>query len=359
VRTRIGCAMQCAYCLTANLNRRHANADVEVVLEEIALTVCEARRRGIGTVPLMFADDEFNLPDEQHARAVLEGILERGLASSLSWRGYFNPTPFSDELAELIKKTNGHVSVTVDTAAEAVMARINKPFRRRHLDRLLETISRYELSADMGFIFGLPGESEQTVRETGTFIRLLPKSIDVVYSAGARVYPHTPLAAIARQEPRHVYGGTEDFFAPAVYCSPLAPRQLARLLKSAFADLDNVEPVGVGFGRGRRTAAHAYRVALGQRPRDDWAAVLDDAAMSGDARRSRTEALAGVMQIAVWHDRFDLAGAACSRLLRERVPPSVRAGLHLTRLGYAALRMGNWARRTRPRARANTAAPAR
>jgi hypothetical protein len=87
--------------------------------------------------------------------------------------------------------------------------------------------------------------------------------------------------------------------------------------------------------------------------------VLDDAAMSGDARRSRTEALAGVMQIAVWHDRFDLAGAACSRLLRERVPPSVRAGLHLTRLGYAALRMGNWARRTRPRARANTAAPAR
>ena len=76
VRTRIGCAMQCVYCTAANLGRQHANGDLEVVLEELERTVAEARERGVGRVPIFFADDEFNLPDERHPISVLEGLRE-------------------------------------------------------------------------------------------------------------------------------------------------------------------------------------------------------------------------------------------------------------------------------------------
>ena len=166
VRTRIGCAMQCVYCTAANLGRQHANGDIETVLDEVERTVAGARERGVGRVPIFFADDEFNLPDERHPIAVLEGLRERGLTKHISWRAYFNPTPFSAEFAELVRETNGHVSITVDSAADTLLETAQKPFRRRHLDALVALLGEHGVSADLGLIFGLPGETEETIAET-------------------------------------------------------------------------------------------------------------------------------------------------------------------------------------------------
>ena len=198
VRTRIGCAMQCVYCTAANLGRQHANGDLETVLDEVEQTVQAARERGVGRVSIFFADDEFNLPDERHPISVLEGLRDRGLAKHLTWRAYFNPTPFSAEFAELVRETNGHVSITVDSAADSLLETAQKPFRRRHLDDLVALLSEHGVSADLGLIFGLPGETEETIAETIAFVRALPLSVEVVYSAGARVYPHTPLVTDRR-----------------------------------------------------------------------------------------------------------------------------------------------------------------
>ena len=149
--------MQCVYCTAANLGRQHANGDLDTVLDEVERTVAGARERGVGRVPIFFADDEFNLPDERHPIAVLEGLRERGLTKHISWRAYFNPTPFSAEFAELVRETNGHVSITVDSAADALLETAQKPFRRRHLDALVALLGEHGVSADLGLIFGLPG----------------------------------------------------------------------------------------------------------------------------------------------------------------------------------------------------------
>ena len=82
VRTRIGCAMQCVYCLTANLGRKHENGALEVVLDELEQTVAAAAERGVARVPVFFADDEFNLPDERHSIAVLRGSSSAGSRTS-------------------------------------------------------------------------------------------------------------------------------------------------------------------------------------------------------------------------------------------------------------------------------------
>jgi pyruvate-formate lyase-activating enzyme len=351
VRTRMGCAMQCVYCLTANLRRAHANGDVAAVVAEIEATVAASAERGIGETPIFFADDEFNLPDERHAIAVLRAIRERGLHEKLNWRGYFNPTPFSDELARLVTETNGHVSITVDTAAEAVMARAQKPFRRRHLDALIELLAQHGVPADLGLIFGLPGETQETIAETVAWVRSLPTSIEVVYSAGARVYPHTPLAAIARAEPERLVGASDPtFLEPAVYSAPLPPRQLARRLADEFADLPNVSRVGVGYRSGRTTLADAYRAVLGGGKKNEWARILEQAAAPGDFQRSPAESISSCLHVALWHQRFDLAAAACSRLLKERELPAgaSRRGLRLSSFAYRALdahdQLSRWVR---------------
>jgi radical SAM superfamily enzyme YgiQ (UPF0313 family) len=352
VRTRIGCAMQCVYCTAANLGRRHASGELDAVLDEIERTVSGARERGVGRVSIFFADDEFNLPDERHPIAVLQGIRERDLAKHMTWRAYFNPTPFSDEFAELVRKTGGHVSITVDSAADSLLAIAQKPFRRRHLDDLIALLGEHGVSADLGLIFGLPGETEETVAETIDFVRSLPKSIEVVYSAGARVYPHTPLARIAEREPEWLVAHDDPtFLTPTVYSRPWPPRELARRLDEHLRDLPNVDRVGVAYRSGQTTLADAYRVTLSQNGRSGWGDVLEQAAHD-DSQRKPAEMIAACLQVALWHGRYDLASAAAGRLLQEDVPSEMsRTQLRFARFAYGGLALADRARGVRLRRR--------
>ncbi len=345
VRTRIGCAMQCVYCTAANLGRQHANGVLETVLDEIERTVTDSRERGVGRVPIFFADDEFNLPDERHPIAVLEGLRDRGLAKHLSWRAYFNPTPFSAQFAELVRETDGHVSITVDSAADALLETAQKPFRRRHLDALVALLGEHGVSADLGLIFGLPGETEETIAETIAFVRELPESIEVVYSAGARVYPHTPLARMAAQEPDRLVGADDPtFLTPVVYSRPWPPRELARRLEEELGDLPNVSRVGVAYRSGQTTLTDAYRVALSRDGKLGWHEILERAAHD-DTQRKPAETIAACLQVALWHGRDDLASAAAARLLREEVPPEMsRAQLRFARLAYGGLALADKAK---------------
>jgi hypothetical protein len=346
VRTRIGCAMQCVYCTAANLGRQHASGELETVLDEIKETVQSARGRGVGRVSIFFADDEFNLPDERHPISVLQGIAERGLAKHLTWRAYFNPTPFSAEFAELVRETNGHVSITVDSAADALLETAQKPFRRRHLDTLVALLGEHGVSADLGLIFGLPGETEETIAETIAFVRALPESIEVVYSAGARVYPHTPLARIAQEESEWLVGSEDPtFLMPVVYSRPWPPRQLARRVDEQLAGLPNVNRVGVAYRSGQTTLADAYRVALAQNGKGSWADILERAAREDDPSRKPAESIAACLQVALWHGRFDLASSAAGRLLQEDVPSEMsRAQLRFARLAYGGLALADRAK---------------
>jgi radical SAM superfamily enzyme YgiQ (UPF0313 family) len=345
VRTRIGCAMQCVYCTAANLGRQHASGGIDTVLDEIEQTVVEARGRGVGRVSIFFADDEFNLPDERHPIAVLQGIVDRGLSKHLTWRAYFNPTPFSPEFAELVRETNGHVSITVDSAADSLLETAQKPFRRRHLDGLVALLSEHGVSADLGLIFGLPGETEDTIAETIDFVRSLPKSVKAFYSAGARVYPHTPLARIADAEPELLVGADDPtYLHPVVYSSPWPPRELARRLDAELAGLPNVERVGVAYRSGQTTLSDAYRAVLSQNGQAGWGEILERAAHDESQRKS-AETIAACLQVALWHGRYELASAAAARLLREDMPPEMsRAQLRLARLAYGGLALADRAK---------------
>ena len=100
--------MPCSYCTAANMGRVHGEGDVGEIVDEIAALVASARAKGLPVLPLFLAADEVNLPDERLLERVLRELLARDLAKSLHWRGYFNPTPFSDELCETDRGDERH-----------------------------------------------------------------------------------------------------------------------------------------------------------------------------------------------------------------------------------------------------------
>ena len=196
--------------------------------------------------------------------------------------------------------------------------------------------------------FGLPGETEATLAETIEFVRSLPPRSRFP-PTGARVYPHTPLAALAREGPELLFGADDpSFFEPVVFSALGPPRDLARRLKREFADLPHVRAAGVGFASGRQTVARAYRVATGAAPATTWQDVLDEAERAGDYQRTPGESLAAVMQIALWHERLDLGTSAATRLLRFR--GALPDGLTRRRVRLVRLRLTAHAARS-PQAR--------
>lgn len=322
VRIRIGCGMTCSYCTAATLLRVKARDEAALVVDELAEFMRRSAPRRYEAAQVFFAADEFNLPDERHGIAILEEVRARGLAADLAWRGYFNPVPFSDRLVDLVKETNGFPSITVDSASDRILAKNHKPFRRRHLDSLVARLLDRGVPFDLGLIFGLPGETEETLAETVAFVRALPEHVEVVYSAGARVYPHTPLAAVAQREPERLVRSDEDIgaLAPVVYSALERPRALARRLDGVFADRPNVRPMGVGFRRTPTVLARAYRAfALGAEI--DWGAALAEARASHQPDGFTS----GLAEIAYWHGRLDEARQAILAMSAEGRPPDVLA----------------------------------
>jgi anaerobic magnesium-protoporphyrin IX monomethyl ester cyclase len=301
VRLRTGCAMACSYCTAASMGRVHGDGDVSEIVGEIAALVASAQLRGLPVLPLFLAADEVNLPDERLLVRLLREIVERELAPSLHWRGYFNPTPLGDELCDLIVATNGTVSMTVDSASDAVLAQNGKAFRRRHLDASIARVVGHGITLELGLIFGLPGETEQTLAETVAWVHGLPASVEVVYAAGARVYPGTPLAHAAAEGPEHLVRLGDGLLDPTAYCALEAPRALARRLQGLLGARPHTDLLGVGYRSASRAPSEAYRLVRERADRPAWEAMLERAAGTAPGVRG------ALLQIALWHGRHDLA----------------------------------------------------
>lgn len=308
VRTRIGCAMSCAYCLTANMRRTHQTGDVSAVLAELEALAVHAEAVGAIEVPVMFADDEVNLPGDRSVHELLSALAERpDITARLNWRGYFNPVPFDEELAELTKATNGHICLTVDTASERVMKASGKPFRRRHLDQVISLFLERKVSFNAGLIFGLPGEDEETMRESISWAKSLPSDIIIDYAPGARVYPDTPLAAEARRTP-HLTGGDPGFLDVAVYSASRPPRELARYLDEQFAGHSNIQRIGDGYARADRSPSRLARLLLRPDP-VAWRALMESF-VDEKSPRGTTNKLRRAENAALWQRRYELAEIA-------------------------------------------------
>ncbi|NUR90987.1 MAG: radical SAM protein, partial [Nonomuraea sp.] len=193
------------------------------------------------------ADAELNLPYEDHVLRVCAGIRDGGLAGRISWRGYFNVTPFSDALIDgLLSAGCDSPSFAVDSFHDAGLRAHQKNFRSRHVHDLLGRLLARgpAVRPEVCLLFGAPGETLAGIEENVRWMRhYADRGIQIAYSCGLRVYPNTPLG----QRPldrAHLYlpsgplGGTglhrftpdELLRQPVVYCEPLAPRELAHHL---------------------------------------------------------------------------------------------------------------------------------
>jgi radical SAM superfamily enzyme YgiQ (UPF0313 family) len=141
------------------------------------------------------------------------------------------------------------MGITIESAADAVLARMRKGFTAEDVRRAAEAVRRHRIPCLWILLFGGPGETEATVRETLDFVHRSVRPRDVVfYNWRLRVYPGTELERMARAE-GVLEGGRDGLLKPAFYFSPgMDPVRLdGTLRRFAASHLNCVSLESVGL----------------------------------------------------------------------------------------------------------------
>ena len=166
-----------------------------------------------------FVDNVFNSPYE-HAVDICSGLATAKLPVRLQ-SVELNPRFVDDPLLTVMERA-GFVGagITAESASDVVLENLNKGYSYEDLRKTAETVCRHKLPILWIFMFGGPGESQESVEETLRFAETHIRPTDVAFfSAGIRIYPGTRLERIARQQ-GVLTVSADNLLLPTFYVSP-------------------------------------------------------------------------------------------------------------------------------------------
>ncbi|MFI5999622.1 tryptophan 2-C-methyltransferase [Streptomyces sp. NPDC051366] len=206
ILTKNGCTYRCSHCVEPDAKGiRFGRRDVAAVVDEMQSLAAQ------GIFDQHTTDSEFNL-SITHAKQLLREIVRRRHADSgnplneLRLWVYCQPSPFDEEFAELLAAAgcrgvnvgSDHVradmlrgwKVTEKGTTYYSFADTEKLVRLCHANGMMTMVEA---------LFGMPGETPQTMRECVEAFMALDATV-TGFSLGLRLFPHTPLGiAMAEQ----------------------------------------------------------------------------------------------------------------------------------------------------------------
>ena len=258
VQTKRGCNQRCAYCVEPQIEGRkyiYRNPhDIIHELETLAANYPDVQS-------IFFVDTEFNLPDLNHCTHILKQIIASSLPQRFRFASQFLPMPFSAELADLLRQACFSIILTADSFADQVLEQNGLCFRQKDILKTLDLCEASGVDCTVNLIFGLPGETEDTLDRTLDMLDQYPPNSlrRYEYTCGARIYPGTPLhdwLDSSTHHGSHVYGALgSDYLEPCFYSAPMAPHTLKKYIDRRLPftldfqnDYDTVKHEVLGLG---------------------------------------------------------------------------------------------------------------
>jgi anaerobic magnesium-protoporphyrin IX monomethyl ester cyclase len=228
IQTKRGCYHKCIYCTYPVIEgSNYKIRDPKKVADEI-----EQAYNRLGNVTFEFVDSTFNDPPG-HAESICHEIIKKGIRPRLRTMG-INPRNSSKELFDLMMKAGfSQIDCTPDSASPKMLKNLKKNFTLNQLIKTANLIKVNKMPTMWFFLFGGPGENEETFAETFDFIDKYISPEDMVHmTAGLRIYPGTHLHKVAIRE--GILNPEDNLLNPVYYVSPeLGMEKLNNLINEA------------------------------------------------------------------------------------------------------------------------------
>lgn len=258
--TSRGCPHRCTFCINAILKYQWRPRTVEQVLEDLRIINSKPYFAG---KKLRFWDENFFV-DINRAKAIVNGMIERGLARP--WEttvraNYIRTGMIDDEFMAKLKKSGCYLlSFGAESGSERILKKIKKDVTPDEIVSSAKSCLEHDIIPQYSFMIGLPGETRADMMDTLHLIDRLVALGDKVQILGPqafRPYPGSELYEECLASGWKAPQGLEQW-------SELAQNELSYLAVKNFPwvkdrDKDFVESMEayVRFG------AHSIKSALG------------------------------------------------------------------------------------------------
>lgn len=228
VQVKRGCNQNCSYCVEPLIEGRkiifREHDDVIKELSGITEKYDEIRK-------IFFVDTEFNIPNLEYGSILIRKILEAELHEHFRFSSQFLPRPFDGEFAGLLSEAGFSIIITCDSFADSILEMNGVSYRQNDIIKTIELCEQFNIDCTLNLIFGLPGETFETIDHTLKEMMKFPPDFlrRYEYTLGGRIYQDTPLCRFVDEQTNcpHLYGKkSEGYLEPYFYCSPESPLAL-------------------------------------------------------------------------------------------------------------------------------------
>jgi len=211
-----GCPFGCTFCGAKKaLGKKQRKRSPEHILEEITLLYDRHHVRNI-----LFSDSTLNI-DVEWVKQICEGILR--LERPILWGCNMRADRVDRQMLKLMKASGCvKVFIGVESADNRMLKRMKKGETIEKIEEGIRYIQEVGINPDLGFIFGMPGETEKSMQKSIAFVKKFKKSVCAFTLAAP--FPGTQFYEEAKKEGLLV----EDWAKYDIYKIAYIPKGLTK-----------------------------------------------------------------------------------------------------------------------------------
>lgn len=211
MRTSRGCIARCIFCLIGGQTDEYRgygapwrSYSAKRALQEIEYVVKE-----FGTKEINFFDDEFII-NKQRVTDICNGIIENNL--DIIWNCNARVDSADLELFRLMKKAGCYaISFGVESINKEILQFCGKKISLEQVENAIMLAKKAGIQPALFFMIGLPGETEDSIKETISFAKRIAKKFCIRPQCTiATPYPGTKFYELAKKE-GWIRGDIENF----------------------------------------------------------------------------------------------------------------------------------------------------
>lgn len=231
LQTKRGCPYKCVYCSYPMLEgSKIRSRDPKAVVDDVQI-LSEQH----GAKLIFFTDSVFNDAGGHYLKVVQE-MKDRNI--NVPWTAFFTPKGLTDENIELMKSTGLRAAeLGSDAPSDTTLKKLGKSFSFQDIIESNDLFVKHGIAVAHYYMFGCPGETNETVFEGIENIKKLKNSVSFMFM-GIRILPDTPLLKIAEED--GIIQKGQDLLEPVYYISPNIDKAwLEQTLTEGFKGIRN------------------------------------------------------------------------------------------------------------------------
>jgi p-methyltransferase len=229
-----GCPYRCAFCNFIKDRRMIFRKPVKQIIDELKAV----SDRGVRYV--RFVDDNFRL-GSLDLNAVCQQIIDEGI--QLNWMSMIRANTLRDVDAQLLRQAGCiEVQLGLESADPQILRNMNKKAAPALYARIVRKLLAAGINCSCYFLFGFPGETDETALRTREFIKSIEHpDLEGLLSWNLFTFSLAPLSPVYEFEMREKYGltGYMDDWKHRTMDS----KQAKEHAKKAFLELENSCPI--------------------------------------------------------------------------------------------------------------------